>query len=165
MKAETILIDSPEKQSTSRRIFYGIATVCAWVLWGLLWLPVLHLLANSLHLPPQYSRYLPSVVLGGAHEIAELIWLAPVAMIVFVAWSFYESRRKRGTQQRRRTARVVPLPDAAESIGTTTTDAERIQDSRRAVLHVYDDGHIDVSAADATPGNVSLLNERRRRTA
>jgi len=165
MKAENVLIDQPEKQSLPRRILYGIATIFAWVLWGLLWLPVLHVVARNLDLPPQFARYIPDVVLGGAHEIAEMAWVAPASLLIFLAWSLYEGRRKGGDRQRRRAARPVALPAAAESIGTTTFDAERIQDSRRAVLHVHDDGHIDVEAADATPENVSSLDERRRRSA
>lgn len=165
MKAENVLIDQPEKQSLPRRIFYGIATIIAWALWGLLWLPVLHYFAGRLDIPPQVARYIPGIVLGGAHEIAEMAWIAPASLIIFLAWSLYEGRNKGGDRQRRRATRPVALPAAAESIGTTTFDAERIHDSRRAVLHVHDDGHIDVEAADGTPENVESLDERRRRTA
>src|SRR4051812_38860991 len=146
MKAETILIDQPEKQSVVRRVFYGLATVVAWLLWGLLWLPVLHIVASNLHVPPQVARLLPPMVLGSAHELAGRAWTAPVALPAFLAWSMYDGRNRKGARQRRRHARPVPLTAAAESIGTTTHDAERIQDSRRAVLHVYDDGHIDIAA-------------------
>jgi poly-beta-1,6-N-acetyl-D-glucosamine biosynthesis protein PgaD len=163
MKAETILIDQPEKQSVPRRIFYALATVIAWFLWGLLWLPVLHAIASHLDLPADYVRWLPRMVTGGAGDLIDLAWLPPAGLLVFLSWSLYESRRRRGARQRRRTARPVPLPDAAESLGATTGEAVRIQNSRRAVLHVDGDGHLGVASADVS-SNIVDLNARRRKT-
>ncbi|MGY3231411.1 poly-beta-1,6-N-acetyl-D-glucosamine biosynthesis protein PgaD [Luteibacter sp. HA06] len=165
MKAETILIDQPEKQSLPRRVLYGILTVLAWLLWGLLWLPALHRLASQLNMPVHVERWIPGVVLSGTHELADIVWLAPLSLLVFLAWSLYEGRRKRGQRQRRRRPGAVPLPDAAESLGATTAQARCIQDSRRAVLSVDDDGHIGVTESDATANNVVSLNAETRRRA
>jgi biofilm PGA synthesis protein PgaD len=165
VKAETILIDQPEKQSLPRRVLYGVLTVFAWLLWGLLWLPALHRLARTLDLPVHVERWIPGMVFSGTHELAGIAWLAPLTLLVFLGWSLYEGRHKRGQRQRRHRPGTVPLPDAAESLGTTTAEARCIQDSRRAVLSVDDDGHIGVTESDVTAGNVSNLNVRARRRA
>jgi poly-beta-1,6-N-acetyl-D-glucosamine biosynthesis protein PgaD len=165
MKAETILIDQPEKQSLPRRVVYGILTVLAWVLWGLLWLPALHRLASQLNMPVHVERWIPGVVLNSTHELAEIAWLAPLSLLVFLGWSLYDGRRKRGQRQRRRKPGTVPLPDAAEALGATTAEARCIQDSRRAVLSVDDDGHIGVTESDATATNAVSLNAETRRRA
>jgi poly-beta-1,6-N-acetyl-D-glucosamine biosynthesis protein PgaD len=148
MKAETILIDQPERQSLARRVLYGVLTVLAWLLWALLWLPALHRLARRMNVPVHVERWIPGVVLSGTHELADIAWLAPVSLLVFLGWSFYEGHRKRGQRQRRRKPGTVPLPDAAESLGTTTAEARCIQESRRAVLSVDEDGHIGVTESD-----------------
>jgi poly-beta-1,6-N-acetyl-D-glucosamine biosynthesis protein PgaD len=150
LKAETILIDQPAKQSLPRRVLYGVLTVLAWILWGLLWLPVLHRLTGLMDLPVHLEHWVPDVVLTGSHELADIAWLAPLSLAVFLAWSLYEGRRKRGRHQRRRKPASVPLPAAAESLGTTTAEARCIQDSRRAVLSIDDDGHIGVKESDAS---------------
>lgn len=163
MKAETVLIDQPEKQSVPRRIFYVLATIVAWVLWGLLWLPLLHAAAGQLDLPPAWARWLPHIVTGGTGDLIDLAWLPPTGLLLFLSWSLYESRHRRGARQRRRAARPVPLPAAAESLGATTGEALRIQNSRRAVLHVDDDGHLGVAAVDVS-SNVVDLDARRKKT-
>jgi poly-beta-1,6-N-acetyl-D-glucosamine biosynthesis protein PgaD len=166
MKAETILIDTPEKQSLPRRILYGVLTVVAWLLWGLLWLPALHVLAGKLDIPFRDERWMPDIVLASARDIASIVWLAPASLLLFAAWSFYEGRhRRRERRQRRRLPASVPLPEAAESLGASTDDAQRIQDNRRAVLRVDEEGHIDLSSAGNPAGNVTQTNEKRRRKA
>jgi len=165
MKAETILIEQPEKQSMPRRVLYGVLTVLAWLLWGLPWLPALHRAARQLNVPVHVERWIPGVVLTGKHELASIVWLAPASLLVFLAWSLYEGRRKRGPRQRRNRPGTVPLPAAAESLGTTTEEARCIQESRRAVLSVDDDGHIGVTETDAPASDASSLNARARRRA
>lgn len=149
MKAEAIVIDQPERQSLPRRALYGVLTVLAWLLWGLLWLPALHRVARALNIPVHIERWIPDVVLSSTRELVDIVWLAPLSLLVFLAWSLYEGRRKQGGRQRRRKAGAISLPAAAESLGTSTAEALRIQDSRRAVLSVDDDGHIGVKTSDA----------------
>jgi poly-beta-1,6-N-acetyl-D-glucosamine biosynthesis protein PgaD len=162
MKADTVLIDRPDKQSMPRRILYALLTVVAWLLWGFLWLPLLHVLADRLDLPPAWERFLPETVLGSARELADIMWLAPVSLLVFLAWSLYDGRLRRLSRQRRRKARPVPLPEAAESLGTTVEDAVLVQESRRAVLEVDDEDHITVPDADAAEDNVLEFAERKQ---
>ena len=163
MKAETILIDQPGKQSLPRRLLYGALTVLAWLLWGLLWLPALHRLARQLGVSVHIERWIPRVVLSGTHELAGIVWLAPASLLIFLGWSLYEGRRKRGPRQRRNKPGTVPLPAAAESLGTTTAEARCIQESRRAVLSVDNEGHIGVRETDVPISNLSLNARRRRR--
>jgi poly-beta-1,6-N-acetyl-D-glucosamine biosynthesis protein PgaD len=165
MKAETILVDQPEKQSLPRRVLYGMLTVLAWLLWGLLWLPVLHRLAHHLNMPVHLERWIPGVVITGTHELADIVWLAPLSLAVFLGWSLYEGRRTRGQRQRRRKPGMVQLPDAAEALGATTAEARCIQNSRRAVLSVDDQGHIGLTESDPTADNVVNLNVKPRRRA
>lgn len=152
MKAEAIVIDQPEKQSLPRRALYGALTVLAWLLWGLLWLPALHRLADTLNIPVHLDRWIPGVVLSSTRELLGIVWLAPLSLLVFLAWSLYEGRRRQGGRQRRRRADAISLPAADESLGTSTAEARRIQDSRRAVLSIDDDGHIGVKTSDAGTG-------------
>jgi biofilm PGA synthesis protein PgaD len=149
MKAEAIVIDHPERQSLPRRVLYGVLTVLAWLLWGLLWLPALHRVARALNIPVHIERWIPDVVFSSTRELVDIVWLAPLSLLVFLAWSLYEGRRKQGGRQRRRKAGTISLPAAAESLGTSTAEALRIQDSRRAVLSIDDDGHIGVKTSDA----------------
>ncbi|QWT21792.1 poly-beta-1,6-N-acetyl-D-glucosamine biosynthesis protein PgaD [Bacillus sp. NP157] len=165
MKADSILIDRPEKQSLPRRIVYAALTVVAWLAWGFLWLPALHVLADKLGLPAAWERWIPGVVLGSAREITDIMWIAPLSLLVIVAWSFYESRQRRKTRQRRKKAQPVPLPAAAEVLNTSVHDALLVQESRRAVIQVDGDDHMVVPEADAPANNVTDIPERRRKTA
>ncbi|UPG91984.1 poly-beta-1,6-N-acetyl-D-glucosamine biosynthesis protein PgaD [Luteibacter aegosomaticola] len=162
MKADTIMIDRPEKQSLPRRIAYALLTIVAWLLWGFLWLPALHAAANRLGLPPSWERWIPNEVLGSARELTDIMWLAPLSLLVFAAWSLYDSRQRRKTRQRRSKASPVPIPAAAELLGTTVHEAILVQESRRAVIDVNEDDHISVPEADAAPGNVVDFPEKRQ---
>lgn len=147
MKAEPILIERPERQSWPRRIVYAVLTVIAWVAWGLLWLPALHRLAREWGLPSRYARWIPDVVLSGLGDLAGIVWLAPLSLVVFLAWSLYEGRRRTGGERRRR-AQPVALPATAQSLGTSVAEVACIQNSRRAVLRIDDEGGIGVATAE-----------------
>lgn len=166
MKADVIVIERPEKQSWLRRAAYAVLTIIAWVAWGFLWLPALHALAEWLGLGGRFERWLPDTVLSSTRELEHIIWLAPLSLVVFAIWAVYDGRIRRAARQRRRLARPVPLPAAAETLGTSTREALRMQTARRVVLHVDDEGHVGLASAQPTPpGDTDQAARARRDTA
>lgn len=142
MKAEIADVAPPRKASLLRRSAYGVLTVMAWLAWALLWLPVLHVLAWHMDIPWRWLRWMPPLVLSGTRELAHILWVAPLCLAVFVAWSLWESRHRRRERRRRRAAPRVTVPAAAAALGASPGTAHRLQATRRAVVRVDDDGHI-----------------------
>jgi biofilm PGA synthesis protein PgaD len=143
MKAEAILIQRPERQSSMQKAMFGIVTIVAWLFWAFLWLPLLTLGAWAFGVR---TAWLQLYVLEPAHKEGDLnvVLIAAFACaFVFSAWAGYNRARFTG-KQKRLGNQPVGVEATARAIGASTDDAMRIQAHRRAVVSVSDAGYMNV---------------------
>ncbi|MDF3981507.1 poly-beta-1,6-N-acetyl-D-glucosamine biosynthesis protein PgaD [Luteibacter sp. PPL201] len=146
MKAESIVIQRPERQSAAQKLMFAIVTVAAWVFWVFLWLPLVTLGAWAFGL---HDAWLQLHVLDREEDSGNLrivLGCAMASAAVFAAWSMYNYKRFAGRQKRRGNA-PVDVVETARSIGATTDDALRMQSHRRVVVRVADDGFMSLDDA------------------
>ena len=151
MRAEAILIDRPDRQSWWRRIGYAIITIVAWVIWILLWLPVLTIIAHALGLPDVYRDIILIAPLQNHNDLHVIGWLAMASAVIFASWSGYNRYRFSGLQ-RRQGNEPFGLTATAATLGASVVTAERLQSSRRSVVDFEEDGTMVVAALPATAG-------------
>jgi biofilm PGA synthesis protein PgaD len=143
MKAEAIMIQRPERQSSVQKAMFGVATVVAWLFWAFLWLPLITLGAWAFGLR---NAWLQLHVLEPARQggdINVILLAAILCAVIFSAWSGYNHARFSG-KQKRRGNNPVGVEATARVIGASTEDAISIQAHRRAVVSVSDAGYMTV---------------------
>jgi biofilm PGA synthesis protein PgaD len=143
MKAEAILIQRPERQSSVQKAAFTFVTIVAWLFWAFLWLPLITLGAWAFGLR---NAWVQLHVLEPAREggdINVVLLVAIACALIFTAWSGYNHARFAG-RQKRRGNNPVGVEATARVIGATTDDAIRIQRHRRAVVSVSDEGYMTV---------------------
>jgi biofilm PGA synthesis protein PgaD len=143
MKADAIMIQHPERQSSVQKAMFSVITIIAWLFWAFLWLPLITLGAWAFGLRNAWLQLhvLEPVRKGG--DINVVLVAAIVCAVVFTAWSGYNRARFSG-KQKRRGNRPVGVEATARAIGATTEDAVSIQAHRRAVVSVSDAGYMTV---------------------
>ncbi|MGY3231415.1 biofilm PGA synthesis protein PgaD [Luteibacter sp. HA06] len=143
MKADAIMIQRPERQSSVQKAMFGVATVVAWLFWAFLWLPLITLGAWAFGLR---NAWLQLHVLEPARQggdINVILLAAILCAVIFSAWSGYNHARFSG-KQKRRGNNPVGVEATARVIGASTEDAISIQAHRRAVVSVSDAGYMTV---------------------
>jgi biofilm PGA synthesis protein PgaD len=143
MKADAIMIQRPERQSSVQKAMFGVATVVAWLFWAFLWLPLITLGAWAFGLR---NAWLQLHVLEPARQggdINVILVAAILCAVIFSAWSGYNHARFSGKQKRRGND-PVGVEATARVIGASTEDAISIQAHRRAVVSVSDAGYMTV---------------------
>jgi biofilm PGA synthesis protein PgaD len=143
MKAEAIMIQRPERQSSVQKAMFGIVTIVAWLFWAFLWLPLITLGAWAFGVR---SAWLQLYVLEPSHKEGDLsivLIAAIICAMVFSAWAGY-NRARFGGKQKRRGNSPVGVEATARVIGASTEDAVNIQAHRRAVVSVSDAGFMTV---------------------
>jgi biofilm PGA synthesis protein PgaD len=143
MKADAIMIQRPERQSSVQKAMFGVATVVAWLFWAFLWLPLITLGAWAFGLR---NAWLQLHVLEPARQggdINVILVAAILCAVIFSAWSGYNHARFSG-KQKRRGNNPVGVEATARVIGASTEDAISIQAHRRAVVSVSDAGYMTV---------------------
>ncbi|APG05321.1 poly-beta-1,6-N-acetyl-D-glucosamine biosynthesis protein PgaD [Luteibacter rhizovicinus DSM 16549] len=143
MKAEAIMIQRPERQSSMQKAMFGIVTIVAWLFWAFLWLPLITLGAWAFGVR---SAWLQLYVLEPSHKEGDLsvvLIAAIICALVFSAWAGYNRARFAG-KQKRRGNNPVGVEATARVIGASTEDAVSIQAHRRAVVSVSDAGFMTV---------------------
>jgi biofilm PGA synthesis protein PgaD len=143
MKADAIMIQRPERQSSVQKAMFGVATVVAWLFWAFLWLPLVTLGAWAFGLR---NAWLQLHVLEPARQggdINVILLAAILCAVIFSAWSGYNHARFSG-KQKRRGNNPVGVEATARVIGASTEDAISIQAHRRAVVSVSDAGYMTV---------------------
>ncbi len=143
MKAEAILIQRPDHQSSVQKAMFGIVTIVAWLFWAFLWLPLITLGAWAFGLRNAWLQLhvLEPARKGG--DISVVLIAAILCAVIFSAWSGYNHARFAGKQKRLGNS-PVGVEATARKIGASTEDAVRIQAHRRAVVSVSDAGYMTV---------------------
>jgi biofilm PGA synthesis protein PgaD len=148
MKAEAIVIQRPERQSTAQKAVFGLVTVTLWVVWAFLWLPLVTLGAWAYGIRDALTQlHLMDPITDGG-DIHVVLLVAVATAFIFTAWSSYNYVRFVGKQKRRGNS-PVGVAETAAKIGAHTDEAMRLQATRRAVVSVADDGFM--SLKDARP--------------
>ena len=143
MKAEAIMIQRPERQSSVQKAMFGVVTIVAWLFWAFLWLPLITLGAWAFGVR---SAWLQLYVLEPSHKEGDLsvvLIAAIICAMVFSAWAGYNRARFAGKQKRRGNS-PVGVEATAREIGASTEDAVIIQAHRRAVVSVNEAGFMTV---------------------
>jgi biofilm PGA synthesis protein PgaD len=143
MKAETIIIQRPERQSTAQRAAFATVTVFAWLFWAFLWLPLLTLGAWAFGLRNAWLQLHVLSPIGNGGDINIILLVAVLCAAVFSSWSGYNHARFAG-KQKRRGNKPVDVAETAAAIGATTGDAMTMQGNRRTVISVSQDGFMTV---------------------
>lgn len=139
MKAEAIVIQRPERQSTAQKAMFGLVTVTLWVVWAFLWLPLVTLGAWAYGIRDALTQlHLMDPITDGG-DIHVVLFVAFGTALIFTAWSGYNYARFVGKQKRRGNS-PVGIAETAAKIGAHTDEAIRLQGTRRAVVSVADDG-------------------------
>lgn len=146
MKAETIIIQRPERQSTTQRAAFATVTVFAWLFWAFLWLPLLTLGAWAFGLRNAWLQLHVLNPIGDGGDINIILLVAVLCAAVFSSWSGYNHARFAG-KQKRRGNKPVDVAQTAAAIGATTGDALKMQGMRRTVVSVTRDGYMTVEDA------------------
>ncbi|MGE7137020.1 poly-beta-1,6-N-acetyl-D-glucosamine biosynthesis protein PgaD [Luteibacter sp. NPDC031894] len=146
MKAETIIIQRPERQSTTQRAAFATVTVFAWLFWAFLWLPLLTLGAWAFGLRNAWLQLHVLNPIGDGGDINIILLVAVLCAAVFSSWSGYNHARFAG-KQKRRGNKPVDVAQTAAAIGATTRDALKMQGMRRTVVSVTRDGYMTVEDA------------------
>ena len=146
MKAETIIIQRPERQSSAQKAAFATITVFAWLFWAFLWLPLLTLGAWAFGLRNAWLQLHVLNPIGDGDDINIILLVAVMCAAIFSSWSGYNHARFAG-KQKRRGNKPVDVAETAEAIGATTVDAMKMQGHRRAVVSVAEDGFMTVDDA------------------
>jgi biofilm PGA synthesis protein PgaD len=153
MKAESILIQRPERQRPTQRALFALLTLLAWGLWLSLWLPLITLGAWLAGLRVGYLELARSRHgADGWKEIVFLLALAAACGAVAALWSGYNYLRFRGVR-RRRQERRVEREEMAGALGVEEATARQLGQARRTVLAFAEDGRI-VAVPQLRPGSV-----------
>jgi biofilm PGA synthesis protein PgaD len=143
MKAEAILIQRPERQSSVQKAVFSVVTVIAWLFWAFLWLPLITLGAWAFGLRNAWLQLNVLEPASKGRDINVVVIVAIACALVFTSWSGYNHARFAG-KQKRRGNNPVGAEATARVIGATTEDAVSIQAHRRAVVSVSEDGYMTV---------------------
>ncbi|HEY4291956.1 poly-beta-1,6-N-acetyl-D-glucosamine biosynthesis protein PgaD [Luteibacter sp.] len=146
MKAETIIIQRPERQSSAQKAAFATITVFAWLFWAFLWLPLLTLGAWAFGLRNAWLQLHVLNPIGNGGDINIILLVAVLCAVVFSSWSGYNHARFAG-KQKRRGNKPVDVAETAAAIGAATGDAMKMQGSRRTVVSVAEDGFMTVDEA------------------
>ncbi|HXP01857.1 MAG TPA: poly-beta-1,6-N-acetyl-D-glucosamine biosynthesis protein PgaD [Luteibacter sp.] len=143
MKAEAILIQRPERQSSAQKAVFAAVTVFAWLFWAFLWLPLITLGAWAFGLRNAWLQLHVLGPIGDGGDINVILLVAILCAAVFTSWSGYNHARFAG-KQKRRGNNPVGVAQTAAAIGASTDDAMKIQAHRRAVVSVSEGGYLTV---------------------
>ncbi|WP_426284882.1 poly-beta-1,6-N-acetyl-D-glucosamine biosynthesis protein PgaD [Luteibacter sp. E-22] len=143
MKAEAILIQRPERQSTAQKAVFTTVTIFAWLFWVFLWLPLLTLGAWAFGVRSAWLQLHVLGPIGDGGDINVILIVAIACAVVFTSWSGYNHARFAG-KQKRRGNKPVGVAETASAIGASVDDAMKMQGHRRSVVSVSDGGYMKV---------------------
>ena len=146
MKAETIIIQRPDRQSNAQKAVFATVTVFAWLFWAFLWLPLLTLGAWAFGLRNAWLQLHVLNPIGDGGDINVILLVAVLCAAVFSSWSGYNHARFAG-KQKRRGNKPVDVAETAAAIGASTGDALKMQGKRRSVVSVSQEGFMTVDDA------------------
>ena len=141
MRAEAILIQRQSRPRPARNAFFALITFMAWLVWGVLWLPMITLIAWSAGLRNSYIELVVREHGKGWHDLVSIVLIAAVCAAITLLWSGY-NRVRYGSLTRRRTPTAVSREAMARSLRVRTTTARELRTQRRVVLQFLQDDSV-----------------------
>jgi biofilm PGA synthesis protein PgaD len=146
MKADSLIIERPERQKPLQRATFALITMAAWTFWVSLWLPVITLIAWLLGLSDAYRQLNVLHPLQGALSLSMLPVLACASALVFSMWSFY-NRIRFGVNRRRRSHMSLDAAHMASALNARVETVEAMRVNRRSIVRFSDGGRMYLSAS------------------
>jgi biofilm PGA synthesis protein PgaD len=148
MKADSLIIQRPERQKPLQRITFTLITIAAWTFWVSLWLPVITFFAWLLGLGDAYKQLNTVHAMRDAGALAILPGIGCICALIFIAWSFYNRVRFRNNR-RRHGHQPLDAVHMARKIGARAETAVAMRANRRSVVRFSDGGRMYLSASRA----------------
>ena len=150
MRAEAILIQRQPRPRPARNAFFALITFMAWLVWGVLWLPMITLIAWSAGLRNGYIELVVREHGKGWQDLVGILVIAAVCAVITLLWSGY-NRLRYGSLTRRRTPTAVSREAMAKSLRVRTATAREMRFRRRVVLQFLQDDSVvhQVNQVDA----------------
>src|ERR1700749_3717729 len=143
MKAEAIIIQRADRQSSAQKAVFAGVNVFAGLFWAFLGLPLPTLGAWAFGARNAWLQLHVLNPIGDGGDIGVILIVAVVCAAVFTSWSGYNRARFAG-KQKRRGNQPVGVAQTAAAIGASTGDAMKLQAHRRAVVSVTEGGYMTV---------------------
>lgn len=137
-----LIIERPDLQPRKQRALFTVVTAMFWVLWVVLWLPLITLLAWAFF---GYQFRFHMLALDGYHGFLDV--LGAYAMVIvamgggLLLWAKYNHLRFRGVDRRQGFAPPTAA-DLAKAVGATESDILQWQALRIVTVHHDADGKI-----------------------
>lgn len=141
MRAEAILIQRQSQSRPARSAFFALITFIAWLVWGVLWLPMITLVAWSAGLHNGYIELVVREHGKGWHDLVNILLIAAVCVAITLLWSGY-NRLRYGSLTRRRTPTAVSREAMAKLLNVRTATAGELRSQRRVVLQFLQDDSV-----------------------
>lgn len=137
-----LIIDRPDLQTWRQRAMFGALTAAFWLLWFLLWLPIVTM-AGWLFFGLRFQQHM--IEMDGYQGFLNLLGVYALVIIgmggSLVLWAKYNHIRFRGVERRR----DFPVPSAlhiGQLHGLSEADILRAREQRILVVHHDDHGGI-----------------------
>lgn len=139
---QPLIIDRPDWQNGKQRAVFSMLTAAFWVLWVVLWLPLVTLLGWYFF---GYQFHFHMIRLDGYVGFLDVLGVYALVIVVLagglLVWAKYNHLRFRGVD-RRRNATAPTLADIAGVHAQSPDDVARWQASSIATVHHDDQGRI-----------------------
>lgn len=140
--ANPLIIERPELQSGGQRAVFGVLTGMFWLLWVVLWLPLITLLGWAFF---GYQFHFRMIALHGYVGFLDVLWLYALTIAVMggglMLWAKYNHLRFRGVERRKGFAPPTPA-DLALVHGQHAADIAQWQAQSIVTVHHTADGRI-----------------------
>ena len=144
---QPLIIDRPELQSGQQRAVYHVLTAMFWLLWVVLWLPLVTLLAWFFF---GYQFHFHMIKLDGYVGFLDVLSIYGLVILgmsgSLMLWAKYNHLRFRG-MDRRKSFNPPITAELALLHGQTTQDIEQWQDLD--IVCVHHDAHGRIERVDA----------------
>ncbi len=139
---QPLIIDRPDWQSGKQRAVFNVLTAAFWVLWVVLWLPLVTLLGWYFF---GYQLHFHMIKLEGYVGFLDVLGIYALVILALsgclLVWAKYNHLRFRGLDRRENTT-APSLDDLARIHGSTGDEVARWQASSIATVHHDADGRI-----------------------
>lgn len=137
-----LIIDRPDLQPRQHRAAFAVVTAMFWLLWVLLWLPLITLLGWAFF---GYQLHFQMFALDGYRGVLDVLGIYALVILVMGAslmvWAKYNHLRFRGIDRRRDVSPPTPA-ELAPLHGCTPQDIGHWQGLHIVTVHHDSDGRI-----------------------
>jgi biofilm PGA synthesis protein PgaD len=137
-----LIIDRPDLQPRQQRAVFAVITAMFWVLWVVLWLPLITLMGWAFF---GYQLHFHMIALDGYHGFLEVLGLYTLVIVIMsgglMVWAKYNHLRFRGVDRRKSFAAPTPA-DLGRVHGRSADDIAHWQTLNIVTVHHDASGRI-----------------------